>query len=262
MMSWPWGNSVWAPNGQCSLKSDKGHLSWFIMAKLLAENFQILQAGPYIPWLFVTRFSSHFIHYCVSVQCFLIWTFLDHCFTHHKQLFTFWHSSCSSQRYKDNGSWIGSREEAHLSWVIYEPGHQRPRPGWSTAPPPPVHQQQAPAKVANSSNPGNPVIMNEYNSFNLANVTLPIAPKWKNNEFMLDEYCKCQCSCRMIFDEPMAHITSGKVNTNMFLIWASPDRQDIYKNFNLTATQHHDIDCDAVIWRILCPDMQLSSCKI
>ena len=46
----------------------------------------------------------------------------------------------------------------------------------------------------------------------------------------------------MIFDGHMAHITSGKVNTNMFLIWAGSDGQVIYKNFNLTATQHHDID--------------------
>ena len=41
----------------------------------------------------------------------------------------------------------------------------------------------------------------------------------------------------MIFDGPMAHITSGKVKTNMFLIWAGPDGQDIYDNFNLTVTQ-------------------------
>ena len=46
----------------------------------------------------------------------------------------------------------------------------------------------------------------------------------------------------MIFDKPMAHITSGKVKTNMFLIWAGPDGQDIYDNFNLTTTQCHDID--------------------
>ena len=44
--------------------------------------------------------------------------------------------------------------------------------------PQPVHQQQAqvPEQIAN---PPNPVIMNEYNSFNLANVTPPVAPKWK-----------------------------------------------------------------------------------
>ena len=64
--------------------------------------------------------------------------------------------------------------------------------------------------------------------FNLANVTPPIAPKWKNNEFILDEYHKFQHSCRMIFDGPMAPITSGKVKTNMFLIWAGPNRTRIY----------------------------------
>ena len=41
----------------------------------------------------------------------------------------------------------------------------------------------------------------------------------------------------MIYDGPMAHITSGKVMTNMFLIWAGLDGQDIYENFRLTPTQ-------------------------
>ena len=56
-----------------------------------------------------------------------------------------------------------------------------------------VHQQQTPEQIAS---PSNPVIVNGYNSFNLANVTLPVAPKWKNNEFILDEYCKFQHSYR------------------------------------------------------------------
>ena len=46
----------------------------------------------------------------------------------------------------------------------------------------------------------------------------------------------------MIFNGPMAHITSGKVKTNMFLIWAGPDGQDIYDNFNLTVVQQYDIE--------------------
>ena len=105
----------------------------------------------------------------------------------------------------------------------------------------PAHHQtaQVPAEVANPTNPVNPVIMNEYNSFDLANVTAPIALKWKNNECILDKYHKFQHSCRMIFDGPMARITSGKVKTNMFLIWLGPDGQDIYNNFNLNAAQHH-----------------------
>ena len=51
--------------------------------------------------------------------------------------------------------------------------------------PPPDHQVTLP-----TINPTTPVIMNEYNSFNLANVTLSVVPKWENNEFALDEYCK------------------------------------------------------------------------
>ena len=43
----------------------------------------------------------------------------------------------------------------------------------------------------------------------------------------------------MIFNGPMAHITSGKLKTNMFLIWAGLDRQDIYDNFNLTVAQQY-----------------------
>ena len=31
----------------------------------------------------------------------------------------------------------------------------------------------------------------------------------------------------------MCHITSGKVKTNMLLIWAGPDSKDIYDSFNL-----------------------------
>ena len=38
--------------------------------------------------------------------------------------------------------------------------------------------------------PVNVNIVNEYNSFNLANVTPPIAPKWKTSEALLDNFCK------------------------------------------------------------------------
>ena len=40
----------------------------------------------------------------------------------------------------------------------------------------------------------------------------------------------------------MAHITSGKVKTNMFLIWCGPDREDIYDNFELEEDEMYDID--------------------
>ena len=89
----------------------------------------------------------------------------------------------------------------------------------------------------------NPVVVNnEYNSFNLANVTPPVAPKWKNNDNLLDEYRKLQRSCIRIFDGAICHVTSGKVKTNMFLIWAGPDGEDIYENFKLTSVQRYDLD--------------------
>ena len=44
-----------------------------------------------------------------------------------------------------------------------------------------------------------------------------------------------------IFDRPMAHISSSKVKTNMFLIWAGPNSEDIYKNLHLTLSQY-DLD--------------------
>ena len=94
-------------------------------------------------------------------------------------------------------------------------------------------------------NPANPVnlqIVNEYNSFNLANITPPIAPKWKQPDNLLDELRKCKHSCLHIFDGPMCHITSGKVKTSMLLIWARPDGEDIYDNFNLQLHQANDVN--------------------
>ena len=40
----------------------------------------------------------------------------------------------------------------------------------------------------------------------------------------------------------MCHITSGKVKTSMLLIWAGPDGEDIYENFNLLPHQKYDVD--------------------
>ena len=42
----------------------------------------------------------------------------------------------------------------------------------------------------NPANPANFQIVNEYNSFNLANTTPPIAPKWKQPDNLLDEFRK------------------------------------------------------------------------
>ena len=61
-----------------------------------------------------------------------------------------------------------------------------------------------------------------YASFNLQNITAPVPPKWKDNSNILGEYKKFCHSFQRIFDGPMAHITSGKVKTNMFLIWCKP----------------------------------------
>ena len=44
-----------------------------------------------------------------------------------------------------------------------------------------------------------------------------------------------------IFDGPMCHITSGKVKTNMLLIWAGPDGEGIYDSFNLRPDQANDV---------------------
>ena len=40
----------------------------------------------------------------------------------------------------------------------------------------------------------------------------------------------------------MAHITSGKVKTNMLLICCRPDGEDIHDNFKLDEDEMYDID--------------------
>ena len=78
--------------------------------------------------------------------------------------------------------------------------------GGEPLPPPPstvsASVRQDPTKVNT---------VNEYNSFNLVNVTPPIAPKWKTSETLLDDICKYRWSCQRIIDGPMCHITSGEV---------------------------------------------------
>ena len=56
----------------------------------------------------------------------------------------------------------------------------------------------------------------EYNQFNLQNINTPTPAKWKNNENTLEDFRKFKSSCVHIFDGPFAHITNGKVKTNMF----------------------------------------------
>ena len=40
----------------------------------------------------------------------------------------------------------------------------------------------------------------------------------------------------------MAHVPDGKIKTNMFLIWAGPDGEDIYDNFKLPPNHQYDVD--------------------
>ena len=88
--------------------------------------------------------------------------------------------------------------------------------------------------------PYRPPMADEYNYFNLQNIKAPVPPKWKDNENILEDFKKFKHSCICIFDGPMAHITNGKVKTNMFLIWAGPDGEDIYENLRLPSTQQYD----------------------
>ena len=103
-------------------------------------------------------------------------------------------------------------------------------------------RQGPPAPPGPLEPPANINIVHEYNSFNLANVTAPVPPKWKISETLLDDFRKFKHSCQRIFDRPMCHITSGKVKTSMLLIWAGPDGEDIYESFNLLPHQKYDID--------------------
>ena len=77
----------------------------------------------------------------------------------------------------------------------------------------------------------------ECNQFNLQNINAPTPPKWKNNENILEDIKKFKRSCMRIFEQPMAHINNGKVKTNMFLILAGPDGEDIYENLQLSPSQ-------------------------
>ena len=82
----------------------------------------------------------------------------------------------------------------------------------------------------------------EYNQFNLQNISALTPPKWKNNENILEDFKKFKQSIMHIFDGPMAQITKDKVKTNMFLIWDGPDAKDIYKNIHLSSSQQYNLD--------------------
>ena len=124
--------------------------------------------------------------------------------------------------------------DAEAGNIVPEQGEISAIGGEPLPPPPPAG--------APRQDPANINIVNENNSFNLANMTPPIAPKWKTSETLLDDFHKFKQSCQRIFDGPMCHITSGKVKTSMLLIWAGPDGEDIHENFNLLPNQKYDID--------------------
>ena len=60
-------------------------------------------------------------------------------------------------------------------------------------------------------------IVNEYNSFNLANITPPIAPKWKQPDNLLEEFHKFKHSCMRIFDRP--GVTSPVAKWKQICYW-------------------------------------------
>ena len=104
---------------------------------------------------------------------------------------------------------------------------------------PDVFNYSTSTPVRQLRHPSRPPMVDEYNYFNLQNIKTPIPPKWKDNENILEDFKKFKCSCIRIFDGPMVHITNGKVKTNMFLIWAGPDVEDIYENLRLPSTQQY-----------------------
>ena len=63
-------------------------------------------------------------------------------------------------------------------------GHQ------AGAPPPPPQPAHPPTRPPGPVEPANVNTLSEYNSFNLVNVTPPVAPKWKTSETLLDDLHK------------------------------------------------------------------------
>ena len=105
-------------------------------------------------------------------------------------------------------------------------------------PVPDVHMYNASTPVSQLCQP----TPDECNQLNLQNIKAPTPPKWKDNENILEDFKKFKRSCMCIFDGPMAHITNEKVKTNMFLIWARPDGEDIYENLQLSPSQQYNLD--------------------
>ena len=81
---------------------------------------------------------------------------------------------------------LNDAEAGNIGNVVPEQGATS---GQAGAPPPP------PPKASPRQDPANVNIVNEYNIFNLTNVTPPIAPKWKTGETLLDNFHKFKHSC-------------------------------------------------------------------
>ena len=118
-------------------------------------------------------------------------------------------------------------------------------------PVPDVHTYSTSTPVSQLHQPAS-VPRDEYNQFNLQNINVPIPPKWKNNENVLENFKKFKYSCMSIFDGPMAHISNDKVKTNMFLIWAGPDAKDIYRNLHLSSSQQYNLDAVLEVFERYC----------
>ena len=92
---------------------------------------------------------------------------------------------------------------------------------------PDIHTYNTSTPVGQLHQPTASVPRDEYNQFNLQNINALTPPQWKNNENILEDFKKSKWSCMCIFDGPIAHISSSKVKTNLFLIWARPGGEDI-----------------------------------
>ena len=71
---------------------------------------------------------------------------------------------------------LNDAEAGNVGNIVLEQGDVSAIGGEPLSPPPPASVPPV------RQDPANVHIVNEYNSFNLANVTLPIAPNWKMSE--------------------------------------------------------------------------------
>ena len=79
---------------------------------------------------------------------------------------------------------LNDAEAGNVGSIVPEQGDVSAIGGEPLSPPPPA------GVPPGRNDPVNVNIVNEYNSFNLANVTPPIAPKWKMSDTLLDDFHK------------------------------------------------------------------------